>query len=101
MFRITTIPLILMVILLLIQMSCIPFGDAWIQFSGHVKDTEGKPIKGAQIKMLFDGKPASDRSETQSNEAGEYKFFENSCPCEFEFIVIAAKDGYKIYTKKM
>jgi hypothetical protein len=99
--RKTTILLIFAMLLLGIQMSCIPFGDSWVQFSGHVKDTEGKPIKGAQIKILFDGKPASDRSETQSNEAGEYKFFENSCPCEFEFVVIAAKDGYKIYTKRM
>ena len=87
--------------LLLIQAACIPFGDAWVRFSGHVKDTDGNPISGARLKILFDGKPESDRSETQTNEAGEYKFFENSCPCEFEFVVIAAKDGYKIYTKKM
>ena len=57
--------------------------------------------KVRRLKILFDGKPASDRSETLSNESGEYKFFENSCPCEFEFVVIAAKDGYKVYTKKM
>lgn len=87
--------------LLLIQVACIPFGDAWVKFSGHVKDIEGNPISGAHLKILFDGKPASDRSETQTNEAGEYKFFEDSCPCDFEFVVIAAKDGYKIYTKKM
>ena len=101
MFQKTTVPVIVTITLLLVQVACIPFGDSWVQFSGHVKDTEGKPIKGAQIKILFDGKPASERSETQSNEAGEYKFFENSCPCEFEFVVIAAKDGYKTYTKKM
>ena len=52
MFQKTTVPLIFMIILLLIQRACIPFGDSWVQFSGHVKDTEGKPIKGAQIKNL-------------------------------------------------
>lgn len=83
------------------QVACIPFGDAWVKFSGHVRDTDGKPISGARIKILFDGKPRSDRSETQTNEAGEYEFFEDSCPCEFEFVVVAAKDGYKIYTQKM
>ncbi|MGI8656773.1 MAG: carboxypeptidase-like regulatory domain-containing protein [Pyrinomonadaceae bacterium] len=101
MFRKTSNPLIFAMFLLSIQLACIPFGDAWVKFSGHIKDIEGKPIKGAQIKILFDGKPESDHSETQSNELGEYNFFENSYPGEFEFVVIAAKDGYKIYTEKM
>jgi len=87
--------------LLLMQSACIPFGDAWIQFSGHVKDTQGKPISGARLKILFNGAPHSERSETQSDANGEYKFFENSCPCDFEFVIVAAKDGYKLYTKTM
>lgn len=101
MLRKQRITLILTVFLLSMQMSCIPFGDAWVKFSGHVKDKDGKPIKGVQLKILFDGELKGKNSETQSNEEGEYSFFEDSCPCEFEFLVIAAKDGYKIYTKKM
>lgn len=89
------------ILLLTVHIGCIPFGDSWVHFSGYVRDVQGKPIKGAQIEILFDGKRASDRSETQSNEDGEFKFFENSCPCDFEFIVVAAKDGYRIYTKSM
>ncbi len=96
-----TIPLILAVFVLGMQIACLPFGDAWVQFSGHVKDTEGKPIKGAQLKILFNGELRGNSSETQSNEQGAYRFNESSCPCEFEFVIIAAKDGYKIFSKKM
>jgi len=89
------------ILLLLTPAACIPFGDAWVKFSGHVTDAQGKPIKGAQLKILFNGTRKSDQSETQTNENGEYSFFENSCPCDFEFVIIAARDGYKIYTKTM
>jgi carboxypeptidase family protein len=89
------------VALLLTQFSCIPFGDAWVSFSGHVKDNQGKPISGARLKILFNGSPKSEYSETVTNENGEYKLHENSCPCDFEFVIVAAKDGYKIYTKTM
>jgi len=84
-------------ILLVSQSACIPFGDAWVRFSGHVRDPQGKPIQGAQLKILFNG----ERSETQTNANGEYSFFENSCPCDYEFVIIAAKDGYKMFTKTM
>ena len=88
-------------VFILMQSACIPFGDAWVSFSGHVKDSHGNPISGAQVKILFDGSPHSQNSETQTNENGEYKLHENSCPCDFEFVVVAAKDGYKIFTKTM
>ncbi len=101
MLRKTIVSLIFATFLFSIQMAFIPFGDAWVKFYVRVIDTEGQPIKGAQIKILFDGKPESGHSETQSDDFGMYKFFENSYPGEFEFLVIAAKDGYKIYTKKM
>ena len=81
--------------------SCIPFGDAWVSFSGHVRDAQGKPISGARLKILFNGSPHSERSETETNENGEYNLHENSCPCDFEFVIVAAKDGYKIFTKTM
>src|SRR6266446_8047898 len=87
--------------ILITHAACIPFGDAWVNFSGHVKDTQGHPIKGAQLKILFNGERRGDRSETQTNENGEYSFFENSCPCDYEFVVIASKDGFKVYTKTM
>ena len=87
--------------LLLSQTACIPFGDAWVSFSGHVKDDQGKPISGARLKMLFNGSPHSEYSETQTNENGEYKLHENSCPCDYEFVIVASKDGYKIFTKTM
>ncbi len=38
--------------------------------------------------------------ETQT-ENGAYSLHENSCPCDFEFVIVAAKDGYKLYTKTM
>lgn len=88
-------------VLLFSQSACIPFGDAWVSFSGHVKDAQGKPISGARLKILFNGSPHSEYSETQTNENGEYKLHENSCPCDFEFVIVAAKDGYKIFTKTM
>jgi hypothetical protein len=87
--------------LLLLPTGCIPFGDAWVSFSGHVKDSQGKPISGARLKMLFNGSPHSEYSETETNENGEYKLHENSCPCDYEFVIVAAKDGYKLYTKTM
>ena len=87
--------------LLLSQTGCIPFGDAWVSFSGHVKDSQGKPISGARLKMLFNGSPHSEYSETETNENGEYKLHENSCPCDYEFVIVAAKDAYKVYTKTM
>ena len=88
-------------ILLVSQSACIPFGDAWVRFSGHVRDPQGKPIQGAQLKILFNGERRGERSETQTNANGEYSFFENSCPCDYEFVIIAAKDGYKMFTKTM
>ena len=84
-----------------IAIGCIPFGDAWVRFSGHVRDPQGKPIQGAQLKILFNGERRGERSETQTNANGEYSFFENSCPCDYEFLIIAAKDGYKMFTKTM
>jgi|SRR5215217_464498 len=84
-----------------LQQACFPIGDAWVRFSGHVKDSEGNPIQGARLKIFFNGESRGDRSETVTNEKGEFTFFENSCPCEFEFLVVAAKDGYKIFSKKM
>src|SRR5258708_28886564 len=97
-----SIPLLAFGILfLVVQTNCIPFGDAWVNFSGHVRDSQGKPIKGAQLKILFDGERQSEYSETQTDESGEYHLHENSCPCDFEFVIIATKDGYKIFTKKM
>jgi hypothetical protein len=96
-----TVSLLLTVFLMGIQSACIPFGDAWVSFSGHVKDIEGNPIKGAQLKILFNGDLKGEQSEAQSNDQGEFRFHENSCPCDFEFIVIAAKDGYRIFTKKI
>jgi hypothetical protein len=86
---------------LVTQANCIPFGDAWVNFSGHVRDAQGKPINGARVNILFDGAPHSEYSETQTNENGEYSIHENSCPCDFEFVIVAAKDGYKLYTKTM
>lgn len=97
-----SIPLFAVCLLLLVpQVACIPFGDAWVNFSGHVKDTQGKPISGARLKILFNGSPHSEYSETQTDANGEYKFHEDSCPCDFEFVIVAAKDGYKLYTKTM
>ena len=97
-----SIPLLaLSTLLLTVQISCIPFGDAWVNFSGHVKDAEGKPIKDARLKILFNGSPHSEYSEVQTNENGEYKFHENSCPCDYEFVIVAGKDGYMLYTKTM
>lgn len=87
--------------LLLSQTACIPFGDAWVNFSGHVRDSAGKPISGARLKILFNGSPNGENSETETNENGEYNLHENSCPCDFEFVIVAAKDGYKVYTKTM
>jgi len=92
---------ILIVLMLSMQAACIPFGDAWVNFSGHVKDIEGKPIKGAQIKIFFNGEAKSERSETLTNAQGEFRIFENSCPCDFEFLIVSAKDGYKMFSKKM
>jgi hypothetical protein len=97
----STARLVFFLLLVAVQSGCIPFGDAWVNFSGHVKDIQGKPIEGAQIKILFNSKVHGERSETQTDHNGEYKIFENSCPCDFEFVVVAAKDGYKIYTKTM
>ena len=91
----------LLALTLALQTACIPFGDAWVRFSGRVRNVEGKPISGAQLTILFNGERRGERSETQTNVNGEYQFFENSCPCDFEFVVIAAKDGYKIFTKTM
>ena len=97
-----SIPLLAFATLLLLpQTNCIPFGDAWVNFSGHVKDAQGKPIKDARLKILFNGSPHSEYSETQTNENGEYHIHEGSCPCDFEFVVVAAKDGYKLFTKTM
>jgi hypothetical protein len=93
--------LLLAAVLLLSQTACIPFGDAWVSFSGHVRDSAGKPINGARLKILFDGLPHSEHSETETNENGEYKLHEDSCACDFEFVIVAAKDGYKVYTKTM
>src|SRR6266571_4977962 len=87
--------------LLLTQSACIPVVDAWVSFSGHVNDAQGKPVNGARLKILFDGSPHSQYSETETNVNGEYKFHENSCPCDYEFVIVVAKDDYKIFTKTM
>jgi hypothetical protein len=99
--RTSLVALLLLLFMIAMSGACIPFGDAWVNFSGHVKDSNGNPINGARLKIFFDGEARGDRSEAVTNENGEFHIFENSCPCDFEFLVVAAKDGFKIFSKKM
>lgn len=61
--------------------ACIPYGDAWFHFGGQVLDGSGRPIEGATLQLFVDGRLAGSRSVEKSNASGEYRFFENSCPC--------------------
>jgi len=72
-----------------------------LKFSGQVRDTSGKPINGAKILILINGKIKSDRSKTITDQKGVYTIFENSCPCDFNFEIVVLKEGYKQYRRQM
>lgn len=77
--------------------ACIPFGDAWFMFEGTVRDERGSPIPAAKLQILVNGKPAGERSVEVTDVEGKYKFFESSCPCDFEFQLVVTKAGYETF----
>ena len=76
---------------------CIPFGDAWLKFGGTVTDPAGRPIQGAQLSISVDGKPLEEGGIMLTDAQGHYKFFENSCPCDFSFRLDVTAPGFKPY----
>ena len=91
---------IFLLIVLLAQAACIPIGDAWIQFSGHVRDTSGKPVQGVLITILINGKAEDDGSRVTSDQDGAYSIDQSACPCDFDFEVIVSKEGLVPFSKK-
>ena len=77
---------------------CIPFGDAWFKFGGTVSDESGRPVEGAKLTISVDGKPLEDGGVVQTDAQGHYKFFENSCPCDFDFKLDVTAAGFKPYS---
>src|SRR5690348_3410496 len=41
-------------VLLALTFGCIPYGDAWLMFSGKVRDERAIPIDGARIEIVID-----------------------------------------------
>jgi len=91
---------IFLLIVLLAQAACIPIGDAWIQFSGHVRDTSGRPIQGVLITILIDGKAEDPHCRPTSDQYGAYEISRSVCPCDFDFEVIVSKEGFVAFSKK-
>ena len=85
---------------LLAQAACIPFGDAWVRFSGHVRDTSGRPIQGVLITILINGKAEDYGSHATSDQDGAYSIHQGVCPCDFDVEVIASKEGFVAFSKK-
>jgi len=85
----------------LIAYACIPFGDAWFDFSGVVRDEQGHPIENAKLEILVNGRLARGRSVTTTDRAGNYEFFESSCPCDFQFELRVSKAGYCTLVKRL
>jgi hypothetical protein len=90
----------LFLIVALAQAACIPFGDAWIDFSGHVRDTSGKPVEGVLMTILINGKARDDWPRVTSDKDGAYSIHRSACPCQFDFEVIASKEGFVAFSKK-
>ena len=84
-------------LLLLVLAGCIPFGDAWFKFGGTVTDPSGQPIPGARLSISVDGKPLEQDGSVLTDAQGHYKFFDNSCPCDFDFRLDVTAPGFKPY----
>ena len=84
-------------VLLLALVGCIPFGDVWFKFGGTVADPSGRPIQGAQLSISVDGKRLEDGGTVLTDAQGHYKFFESSCPCDFDFRLDVTAPGFKPY----
>ena len=80
---------------------CIPIGDAWIKFGGTVTDQSGHPVPGATLSIFVDGKPMQDGGVIQSDAQGHYKFFENSCPCDYDFRLDVTAAGFRPYSLRL
>jgi len=78
----------------LLSSACVPFGDAWIHFHGRVLDHEGAPIPNATVELHLDGGNPPPRGIAQSDAAGRYSFFVNSCPCRYTLEVVTSAVGY-------
>jgi hypothetical protein len=91
-----------LVLIFLLASGCfIPYGDVWFRFEGVVSDPEGRPIPEARIEIFVNGKLAGERSVELTDAEGRYEFFESSCPCDFDFELVAAKEGYESYSLKL
>src|SRR5437764_770857 len=93
--------LVLCALMALVAHACIPFGDAWFHFSGVVRDERGQPIEDAKLEILVNGHLAIDRRVTSTDQAGNYEFFESSCPCDFQFELRVSKAGYCTFVKHL
>ena len=91
------------VLILLLVGGCglIPYGDVWFIFGGIVSDPEGRPIPGARVEVFINGKHPGKSSVEIADAEGKYKFFESSCPCGFDFKLLATKEGYETYSLEM
>jgi hypothetical protein len=86
--------------LLVFSAACIPFGDAWLRIGGRVSGPRG-PLAGARVEVYVNGALADDRATGITDANGEYHLFVSSCPCDFEFELRVAKQGYEPYVLKL
>jgi hypothetical protein len=90
---------LILALLALALAGCIA-GDVWFKFSGTVADPSGRPIEGVKVSIFVDGKLIENGTEV-TDELGNYKFFVNSCPCDFDFMLRAEAPGFKPYSLSM
>ncbi|HVG07251.1 MAG TPA: carboxypeptidase-like regulatory domain-containing protein [Thermoanaerobaculia bacterium] len=79
----------------------LPYGDVFYSFGGIVSDPAGRPIAEAKVEILLDGKHPGELSVALTDAEGKYLFFERACKCDRDFEVVASKEGFERYSKKM
>lgn len=82
---------------LLAGSSCIPFGDAWLNITGIVRESSGTTISGASVQVFIDGELKGENAAATTNDHGEYRIHAASCPCDFAFELRVTKPGYKVH----